>query len=270
MTKIYVIDWLINKPIQLEIKENDQTFSTWDKILYKTSDSPDEMVWTYLGYSCESMKKWEFIRKLKDAEEKLFFEKQQKAKDIFDKHFKKDFLKNFPESVPISARMDLKEKYIYFYFYAETRFDFKDFIKILRERVSMRFFLFQVWARDRIRFSERSYYEYWVCGHALCCKTGKCPLPTVDSDNIQIQNLENRWIEKLKWRCWKLKCCLNFEKNIYEDEWKKFPKKWDKFQYKKETHTCYWFNIMTWEIIAKNEDKDNVVKIKVDEIDQKN
>jgi len=39
------------------------------------------------------------------------------------------FKKEFPESVPVTARMNLYATEIYFYFYAETRFNFAEFVK---------------------------------------------------------------------------------------------------------------------------------------------
>jgi len=47
----------------------------------------------------------------------------------------------------------------------------------------------------------------------------------VEIENIIIQNLEGRDIEKLKGRCGKLKCCLVHELELYTEESKKFPHK---------------------------------------------
>jgi cell fate regulator YaaT (PSP1 superfamily) len=59
----------------------------------------------------------------------------------------------------------------------------------------------------------------------LHCKT-YLPLPNVEIENVAMQNLEWRDIEKLKWRCWKLKCSLIYEAKLYEEEISKFPPRW--------------------------------------------
>lgn len=262
MKYIYVLDRLINKPIKLWLKDNKEfntTFTYWERILYKNPDNNDTFVWTYLGYPCDSLKIWEYIWKLNDHQNRKFEELQQKAKEVFEL-FKKEFKGCFPDSIPVTARIDFSWTVAYFYFYAENRFDFVWFLKEFRKKLGYNFFLFQIWARDRIRMSPWAEDIYGTCWYKICCKSGKCPLPTVDSENIILQNLENRWIEKMKWRCWKLKCCLNYERKIYNEQINQYPKKWDEFKINWETVRCCWFNIMNWEIIIKNSN-DEISKI---------
>jgi len=266
MSYIYVLDRLINKPIKLKItEENNNKFKAWEKILYKYEDTKWEFVGTYIGYGCESMKEWTFIKRFGEAEDKKFETLQEKSKNLFNL-FKTEFRANFKESVPVAARFDYSGNLIYFYFYAETRFDFANFIKELRKKVGCNFFLFQIWARDRVRMSVRAEKIYGTCDELLCCKTSKCPLPTVDSDNISLQALENRWIEKIKWICWKLKCCLNYEKDIYEYEHKRYPKRWEEFKFNGERMKCFSFNVMSGEIIAKSIEENSIKKINIKDL----
>jgi cell fate regulator YaaT (PSP1 superfamily) len=58
----------------------------------------------------------------------------------------------------------------------------------------------------------------------LCCKSTRA-LPSVEIENIVLQNLEGRDIEKLKGRCGKLKCSIMYELELYTEESKKFPHK---------------------------------------------
>lgn len=270
MSYIYVLDRLINKPIKLKISEQEKnTFKSGEKILYKYEDTKWEFVGTYIWYGCDSMKEWSFIRKFGESEEKKFESLQERAKKLFE-IFKNEFRANFKESVPVAARFDYGWNLIYFYFYAETRFDFANFIKDLRKKVNCNFFLFQIGARDRVRMSIRAEKVYWTCDELLCCKTSKCPLPTVDSENIALQALENRWIEKIKWICWKLKCCLNYEKKIYEWEQKKYPKKWEEFRFNWERMKCFSFNVMNWEIIAKSIEENHIKKINIKDLQKNN
>ena len=269
MSHIYVLDRLINKPIKLKISDKEKyNFKNWEKILYKYEDTKGEFVGTYLGYGCDSMKEWVFIKRFGEIENNKFESLQQKAQNLFT-IFKTEFRANFNESVPVAARFDYSWNLIYFYFYAETRFDFANFIRELRKKVWCNFFLFQIWARDRVRMSVRAEKVYWTCDELLCCKTSKCPLPTVDSENIALQALENRWIEKIKGICWKLKCCLNYEKEIYDTEQKRYPKKWEEFHANWEKMRCCSVNMMSGEIIARSIEENCIKKINVKDLHKK-
>ena len=87
---------------------------------------------------------------LSDKQRAAFDAHQQQAKEL-NVVFKDEFKRSFPESVPLTSRMNLHGDQIYFYFYAETRFNFADFVRSFRERIKMKFFLYQVGARDRVR-----------------------------------------------------------------------------------------------------------------------
>jgi cell fate regulator YaaT (PSP1 superfamily) len=85
----------------------------------------------------------------------------------------------------------------------------------------------------------------------LCCKSTR-PLPSVDMEAVIIQSLEWRDIEKLKWRCGKLKCSLIYEVEQYLEEKKRFPPKWSEVE--NNCGQCWFvvnFNIMSDEVIAK-------------------
>jgi cell fate regulator YaaT (PSP1 superfamily) len=82
-------------------------------------------------------------------------------------------------------------------------------------------------------------------------------LPSVEIENIVLQNLEWRDIEKLKWRCGKLKCCLIYELDLYTEESKKYPSKWTQVCGKNSGDFCGYvssYSIMTWDVTVKTED----------------
>lgn len=248
---IFVLDWLIHKPIKLYTNNSQETFKYWDKILYTLENKEEYFVGTYIWHDCDSYVEWNLIWKLDKKQSKEFNNLNQKALENF-KVFKKDFKENFPQAIAITAKMNYTWDIIYFYFYSEERLNFWNFINSLKSKIWQKFFLFQVWARDRIRLSPEAENMYWTCGKQLCCKTWNCPLPSVESESIEQQSLWYMNNEKLKWRCWKLKCCLNYEKELYEEENKKFPQRWETIQHNEEELNCSSFNIMTWEIVAKN------------------
>jgi cell fate regulator YaaT (PSP1 superfamily) len=89
------------------------------------------------------------------------------------------------------------------------------------------------------------------------CKT-TLPLPSIEMEKIILQNLEWRDIERLKWRCGKLKCSLIYEIDIYQKESKKYPPKWSEVKYLK--WNIDWiatsYNIMTWDVTIKTKEWD--------------
>lgn len=269
MNYIYALDWLINKPIRIYLNE-DLKFNYWDKIIYieKNDPSKKKMIWSYIWYECASLKDWEYVWKLEWDEKEKFIENQNNSTEIF-KIFKKKFKKHFEDSIPIIWRMNYYNDLIYLYFYSEIRYNFWNFLQELKKEIKINFFLYQVWARDRIRLSPDNCCVFWSCWKILCCKKDQTPLPSVENFNIELQNLYYKWIEKLKWKCWKLKCCLNYEKDIYEEEWKKYPEKWKKFKFRWDEFECIWINILTSEILSKNCENNELTKINLNDLKQK-
>ncbi len=123
---IYAIDRLINKPVRISCTQ-ETVCTPKQRIIYKDEKGKD-MVATVLGYTVDAEKKGRYVMPLEGGEETMFEQNQEKAAELF-KTFKQLFRKAFPESKPISARMNLSGNHIYFYFFAETRFDFSEFVK---------------------------------------------------------------------------------------------------------------------------------------------
>ncbi len=260
MTNIYVLDRYTNKNIEVEKLPEDvlSDLKVGDKVIYDVQDQTwvnKLSVGTFIWHFISTDRKWKFDRVLK-WEEKDFFDEQQKLwLEIFPL-FKKLFKKYFNDSIPITARYNIFSDQIYFYFYSEERYVFSEFVKEFREILGKNMFLFQVWARDMIRMMPGTDCIVGCNGINLCCKSTR-PLPSVEMENIIIQNLEWRDIEKLKWRCWKLKCCLVYEFELYLEESKKYPHKWAVVEAKNNSDLCgvvSSFNIINNEVSIRTED----------------
>ncbi len=256
---IYVLDWYTNKNVALDIHDQEvlKSLNPGDKVVYETTDqtwSNNLTVGTYVWHTLPTDRKWKFHRLLA-WEEKKFFEEQQKFSLQIFPLFKKMFKKSFPWSIPVTARFHVFGDQIYFYFYSEERYVFSEFVKELRQTLDKNIFLFQVWARDMVRMSPGTDCIVWCNWIQLCCKSTR-PLPSVEIENIILQNLEWRDIEKLKWRCGKLKCCLIYELELYVEESKKFPQKWAQVCAKNNCEQCWFvtsYNIMTNEVTIRSE-----------------
>jgi len=260
MEKIYVLDRYTSKNLEIEGMGSASfaKLKVGDKIVYSAQDQTwvnKLSVGIYIGHSIETDRKGSFDRVMEWDEKEFFNEQQEIALEIFPM-FKKLFKKYFSDSIPVTARYHVFSDQIYFYFYSEERYVFSEFVKELRELLGKNIFLFQVGARDMVRMFPGTNCIVGCNNINLCCKSSR-PLPSVEIENIIIQNLEWRDIEKLKWRCGKLKCCLIYELELYLDESKKFPPKWTVVESKTDANLCgitSSFNIMNNEVTVRTED----------------
>ena len=256
---IYALDRYTNKNIKvLGINETiKKELKVWDRVVYSMEDNHQKpSIWIYIWHDIDTDRIWHFTKILK-WEEKEFFEEQNKfALKIFPL-FKKKFKEEFKNSIPVTARFHIYLDQLYFYFYSEERYIFTDFVRKLREKIGKNIFLFQVWARDMVKMDPRT--DFFPCGAdgiiPMHCKT-TLPLPSIEMENLILQHLEWRDIERLKWRCGKLKCSLIYELDIYREESKKYPPKWSEVKYVKSNidgiATSY--NIMTWDVTVRTKD----------------
>lgn len=253
---IYVLDRYTNKNIAVDNVSDEvlDNLKAWDKIVYVMDDQQGKpTIWTYVGHNLTTDRKGRFQRML-EWEDKEYFEEQHKfVLEIFPL-FKKKFKKAFVGSVPITAKFHIFADQIYFYFYAEERYVFTDFVRELRQKLGKNIFLFQVWARDMIRLSPGADNIAGCNGLNLCCKSTR-DLPSVEMENIILQNLEWRDVERLKGRCGKLKCCLVHELELYTQESEKYPEKWSCVACKgnDQCGIVTSFNIMTWDVTIRTE-----------------
>jgi len=257
--EVFVLDWYTNKNIKVVDLKDDiiLKLKPGDKIVYSMEDNHQKpSIWTFIWHEIETDRVWHFT-KILEWEEKDFFDEQSKfALKIFP-IFKKKFKEAFPNSIPVTARFHIYLDQLYFYFYSEERYVFTEFVKKFREKIWKNIFLFQVWARDMVKMDPRT--DNLPCGAdgiiPMHCKT-TLPLPSIEMEKIILQNLEWRDIERLKWRCGKLKCSLIYEIDIYQKESKKYPPKWSEVKYLK--WNIDWiatsYNIMTWDVTIKTKD----------------
>ena len=262
MKQIYTLDWYTNKNF-LVSQVPDEIFVTLrpgDKVVYDSSDQTGTSklsVGTFLGHSLQTDRQGNFKKILSGDEKKYFDEQQTFALDIFPL-FKKLFKQSFPDSIPVTSRYHIYGDQIYFYFYSEERYIFTNFVKELRQELGKNIFLFQIGARDMIKMSPGTDCIAWCNGSSLCCKSTRA-LPSVEIENIVLQNLEGRDIEKLKWRCGKLKCCIMYELELYTQESKKFPPKGSIVDVKggNVSGCVFSFNIMSNEVSLRTSDGEN-------------
>ena len=105
-----------------------------------------------------------------------------------------------------------------FYYIADERVDFRELIKVLAERFHVRIEMKQIGARQEAgRIG-----GIGPCGRELCCATWMTNFVSVTTHSARVQDLSLNPL-KLAGQCGKLKCCLNYELDVYLDALKQFP-----------------------------------------------
>ncbi len=248
MNTTTILDRLIHKPVTLTIpKWTDLShLKNGDFLIYRDEEGKD-LVWEYLWYTLQNTKKWKFVSVLEGTNRTNFDLYQKKAAELY-REFKKDFGSEFPDSVPITSKASLYWDQIYFYFYAETRYNFADFVRAFRNKVKKKFFIYQVWSRDRVRLHPNRDEWFDASWLPLMYSIFRHPLEMVEHDTVQVQHLDWRDPERLKDRSWKYDHTLAFEKEFYKEESKRYPTRWWVVRYKWEKVKCVWNNYLTQEI----------------------
>ncbi len=107
---------------------------------------------------------------------------------------------------------------IVFYFLAEKRVDFRELVKDLAREFQTRIEMRQIGVRDEAKLLA----DYGDCGKPVCCNTHMAEMPPV---SMRMAKLQKSTLDpsKISGRCGRLKCCLRFEQDVYEEFQKELP-----------------------------------------------
>ncbi len=107
---------------------------------------------------------------------------------------------------------------IIFYFLAEKRVDFRDLVRDLAREYQTRIEMRQIGVRDEAKLLA----DYGDCGKPVCCNTHLVVLPSV---SMRMAKLQKSTLDpsKISGRCGRLKCCLRYEMEVYEEFQKQLP-----------------------------------------------
>lgn len=109
-----------------------------------------------------------------------------------------------------------------FYFIAPARVDFRDLVKDLVGRLKTRIELRQISVRDR----SASVGGIGPCGRELCCSSFLTKYGNVGIKMAKNQDLTLNF-SKLNGVCGQLKCCLQYEDDVYREKRSRLPKEGD-------------------------------------------
>jgi cell fate regulator YaaT (PSP1 superfamily) len=100
---------------------------------------------------------------------------------------------------------------IVIYYLAESRVDFRELVRLLAGEFQTRIEMRQIGVRDEAKLLA----DYGDCGCAVCCNTHLVQMPPV---SMRMAKLQKATLDptKISGRCGRLKCCLRYEYESYE------------------------------------------------------
>ena len=109
------------------------------------------------------------------------------------------------------------ERIVVFYL-SENRVDFRELVKLLASEFQTRIEMRQIGVRDEAKLLA----DYGDCGKPVCCNTHLSEMPPV---SMKMAKLQKATLDptKISGRCGRLKCCLRYEYDTYEDLQKELP-----------------------------------------------
>jgi len=108
---------------------------------------------------------------------------------------------------------------IVFYYLAEKRVDFRELVKDLAKKYNTRIEMRQIGVRDEAKHLA----DYGDCGKPVCCNTHLQEMPPVSMKMAKVQKATLD-PSKITGRCGRLKCCLRYEYNVYQEYQRELPK----------------------------------------------
>ena len=104
------------------------------------------------------------------------------------------------------------------YYMADGRVDFRQLVKTLAGEFQTRVEMRQIGVRDEAKLLA----DYGDCGQPVCCNTHLIEMPPV---SMKMAKLQKATLDpnKISGRCGRLKCCLRYEYDSYEELQKELP-----------------------------------------------
>ncbi|MFK7814225.1 MAG: stage 0 sporulation family protein [Maribacter sp.] len=211
---------------------------------------------------------------------KIYRKASQKDIDIWQKcRDREEEIKKRAREIAIILKLQMKISDVEFqgdaskatfYYTAEDRVDFRQLIKDMAKAFGIRIEMRQIGYRQEAQ----RLGGIGSCGRELCCSTWLTDFRSVSTSAARYQQLSLN-PQKLAGQCGKLKCCLNFELDVYVDALKDFPSQDTKLQTEKGLAFCQktdifkeklWFSYKedpaNWHVLSKDQVKEILEKNK--------
>ena len=135
------------------------------------------------------------------------------------------------------------------YFLADQRVDFRQLVRDLAKQFQTRIEMRQIGVRDEAKLLA----DYGDCGKPICCATHLSKMPPV---SMKMAKLQKATLDptKISGRCGRLKCCLRYEFDTYEELAAELPPVGSHVVTRDGTATVLAQDILSQQLVVKTED----------------
>ena len=153
---------------------------------------------------------------------------------------------------------------IIFYFTAAERVDFRAMVRELAREYRTRIEMRQIGARDEARLMA----DFETCGREVCCKVF---LKTLKPISMRMAKLQKATLDpsQVSGRCGRLKCCLRYEHESYEELDKQLPRTGVRIRAKSGVGVIVNRQVIT-QLVQIRTDGDTLVTVPIEEIEAVN
>nr|WP_299486933.1 regulatory iron-sulfur-containing complex subunit RicT [uncultured Allomuricauda sp.] len=292
--KLTVFDWLSNMSlptgqnpfdcVEVRFKNSRKEFfrnvdnlplAIGDVVATQAKSGHDVGIVTLTGELVKVQMKRKKVAHDDEALPKVYRKASQRDIDIWQKcRDKEPEIQKRSREIAISLKLQMKLSDVEFqgdgskatfYYTAEERVDFRQLIKDMAKAFNIRIEMRQIGYRQEAQ----RLGGIGSCGRELCCSTWLTDFRSVSTASARYQQLALN-PQKLAGQCGKLKCCLNYELDMYLEALKNFPPQDSKLKTEKGIAFCQkadifketlWFSYKddpaSWHAL----DKDQVLEI---------
>lgn len=140
------------------------------------------------------------------------------------------------------------------YYLADGRVDFRQLVRDLAREFQTRIEMRQIGVRDEAKLLA----DYGDCGQPICCANFLSKMPPV---SMRMAKLQKSTLDptKISGRCGRLKCCLRYEFDTYEELSSQLPPVGSKILTREGAATVLAQDILSQQLMIKTEDKRRVL-----------
>jgi cell fate regulator YaaT (PSP1 superfamily) len=143
---------------------------------------------------------------------------------------------------------------IVIYYLAEQRVDFRELVRQLAKEFQTRIEMRQIGVRDEAKLLA----DYGDCGQPVCCNSYLSAMPPV---SMKMAKLQKATLDptKISGRCGRLKCCLRYEYDTYEEMQRELPSIGSEIVTKSGKARVLGHEILAQQLLVENEDNARVL-----------
>lgn len=143
---------------------------------------------------------------------------------------------------------------VVFFFLADKRVDFRLLVRQLAAELQTRIEMRQIGVRDEAKLLA----DYGDCGKPVCCNTHLNKMPPV---SMRMAKLQKATLDpsKISGRCGRLKCCLRYEFDTYEELQRQMPTVGSRIVTPDGAATVLGHEILAQQLLVQTEDNRRIL-----------